>query len=76
MTLLAPKALATIRVTIPIGPAPLIKTFDPRVTAAFLQAWTPTDKGSNRAPSSRVTLSGSLKIPCKKIELKSHLTED
>lgn len=59
-TVFAPKALATISETMPMGPAPLIRTLEPKVTDAFLQAWTPTDKGSKRAPSSKVTLSGNL----------------
>lgn len=55
-------ALAVSRVTRPMGPAPRINTTDPSVTPAFLQACTPTDNGSSRAPSSRETLSGNLQI--------------
>lgn len=51
----APKALAVRSVTKPIGPLPRIKTFDPTRTLAFLQACTPTERGSNKAPSSRET---------------------
>ena len=58
---LAPIALATSKVTRPMGPAPKTKTFDPIPTFARLQAWTPTDKGSKSAPSSRLTWSGNLK---------------
>lgn len=41
-------------------PEPDTKTLLPRVTPALLQAWIPTERGSMRAPSSKVTLSGSL----------------
>lgn len=44
-------------------PEPDTKTLLPRVTPALLQAWIPTERGSIRAPSSKVTLSGSLKEP-------------
>lgn len=44
-------------------PEPDTKTLLPRVTPALLQAWIPTESGSIRAPSSKVTLSGSLKEP-------------
>lgn len=58
---LAPIDLAAISVTSPIGPAPKIKTFDPRRTPPLLQACIPTDKGSSSAPSSNETESGNLK---------------
>lgn len=60
-TLEAPNALAVSKVTNPIGPAPNTNTIEPIPTPPRLQAWTPTDKGSSRAPSSRVTWSGNLK---------------
>lgn len=41
-------------------PAPQMSTVLPRVTPALRQAWIPTESGSIRAPSSNVTLSGSL----------------
>lgn len=41
-------------------PAPQMKTLLPSVTSALLQAWIATERGSTRAPSSKVTLSGSL----------------
>jgi len=44
-------------------PEPETKTLLPRVTPALLQAWIPTERGSIRAPSSKVTLSGSLQEP-------------
>ena len=57
----APIALAVIRLTRPMGPAPHTNTNEPKVTPARRQAWTPTLKGSRMAPSSKVTWSGSLK---------------
>lgn len=44
-------------------PAPQIKTLLPKVTPPLRQAWIPTESGSMRAPSSKVTLSGSLQEP-------------
>lgn len=41
-------------------PAPQMSTVLPSVTPALRQAWIPTDRGSIRAPSSYVTLSGNL----------------
>lgn len=41
-------------------PAPQMNTVLPRVTPALRHAWIPTDRGSIRAPSSKVTLSGNL----------------
>lgn len=55
MTSLAPIAFAESRETSPMGPAPVMSTVEPRVTPARLHAWTPTDRGSSRAASSRVT---------------------
>jgi len=40
-------------VTKPIGPAPKIKTVEPTLTPPLLHAWTPTESGSNKAPSSK-----------------------
>lgn len=37
-----------------------MNTVLPRETPALRQAWIPTDRGSIRAPSSNVTLSGNL----------------
>ena len=54
-------AWAVKRLTRPIGPAPQIKTVLPKATPARWHACTPTAKGSIRAPSSRLTLSGNLK---------------
>lgn len=59
-TLAAPIAFAVSKFTSPIGPAPHIRTKSPRDTPALLHAWTPTDIGSNKAPSSSDTWSGSL----------------
>ena len=61
MTSEAPMAWAVKRLTRPIGPAPQIKTVLPKATPARWHACTPTAKGSIRAPSSRLTLSGNLK---------------
>lgn len=55
ITLEAPKALAANKLTIPIGPAPNTRTTAPKETFALLQACTPTDRGSRRAPSSNET---------------------
>lgn len=41
-------------------PAPQMSTVLPRATPALRQAWMPTDRGSIKAPSSNVTLSGNL----------------
>ena len=41
-------------------PAPQMSTLLPRPTLPRLQAWTPTDSGSNNAPSSKLTWSGNL----------------
>ena len=57
---LAPIALAASNVTRPMGPAPMIKTFDPMPIPPLLHARTPTDNGSRSAPSSNDTLSGNL----------------
>ena len=54
-------AWAVKRLTRPMGPAPQIKTVLPKATPARWHACTPTAKGSIRAPSSRLTLSGNLK---------------
>lgn len=56
----APMALAARRDSSPKGPAPHTSTVVPAVTRARLQAWMATAKGSMRAPSSWVTLSGNL----------------
>ena len=65
-TMEAPIDLATKTRTWPIGPAPKIRTFDPIDTSALLHAWTPTDKGSIKAPSSKDNSSGILKVRKKK----------
>eukprot|EP00659_Diplonema_papillatum_P004154 gene4153-biopygen4084 len=58
----APRPLATRAQIVPMGPAPNTATDSPGNTFAFsVQAYTPTDSGSHRAPSSSVMLSGSLK---------------
>lgn len=59
-TLLAPIAFATNNDNRPTGPAPKIRTFELMPMFARLQACTPTDNGSNNAPSANVTLSGNL----------------
>lgn len=64
--LLAPIAFATNKDNRPIGPAPKIRTFEPMPMFARLQACTPTDNGSNSAPSANVTLSGNLQRFCYK----------
>ena len=46
---------------VPMGPAPKMSTFFPGCTMPLRQACIPTDKGSHMAPSSKLTLSGSLK---------------
>ena len=46
---------------VPTGPAPKMRIFFPGCTLPLRQAWIPTDKGSHMAPSSKLTLSGSLK---------------
>ena len=56
----APIALATSRLSKPIGPAPHTSTLCPRRTSPVLQACIATDSGSSMAPSSNDTLSGSL----------------
>ena len=56
----APIALATSKVTKPIGPAPRISTLELIPTSPRLQACTPTDNGSKRAPSSKLIWSGNL----------------
>jgi len=61
MMLAAPMAFAVSKLTRPIGPAPQTSTFWPIVTPARRHAWTPTDSGSSRAPSSNDTLLGSLR---------------
>ena len=43
-------------------PAPQTRTLFPIDILDLRHAWRPTDKGSIRAPSSKLTLSGSLKI--------------
>uniref|UniRef100_A0A6B0ULM9 Uncharacterized protein n=1 Tax=Ixodes ricinus TaxID=34613 RepID=A0A6B0ULM9_IXORI len=60
-TLLAPMAWAVRRQTRPMGPAPQISTVCPRLRWDLRQAWTPTESGSRRAPSSKDTWSGNLK---------------
>jgi len=55
MTVVAPIALALSKETRPMGPAPVISTVEPNFTSALLQACTPTERGSRRAPSSRET---------------------
>lgn len=47
-------------VSLSMLPAPVMNTFDPIVTPARRQAWTPTLNGSQNAPSSYVTWSGNL----------------
>ncbi|OAY69676.1 hypothetical protein ACMD2_15562, partial [Ananas comosus] len=61
MILGAPNARAASIVTKPIGPAPMISTFFSGPISARRQAWIPTLRGSHIAPSSKLTLSGSLK---------------
>lgn len=56
----APMARAARRDSSPRGPAPHTSTVVPAVTRARLQACMATAKGSMRAPSSCVTLSGNL----------------
>uniref|UniRef100_A0A0A9E2G7 Sdh1 n=1 Tax=Arundo donax TaxID=35708 RepID=A0A0A9E2G7_ARUDO len=57
----APKARAASSVTRPMGPAPMMSTPFSGPTSARRHACTPTLRGSHMAPSSRLTLSGSLK---------------
>ena len=59
-TSVAPMALATIILSNPIGPAPQTRTVLPYLTSPRLQAYTATFKGSIKAPSSKLMLSGSL----------------
>lgn len=59
MILVAPLAMQDNRDTSPIGPAPNIKTEEPVDILALWHACNPTDSGSNRAPSSKETCSGS-----------------
>ena len=61
-TVPAPMDSAVKRLTRPMGPAPHTRTLQPKVTPPRAHAWTPTASGSMRAPSSRLTLSGSCKI--------------
>lgn len=56
-------------------PAPQMSTVLPRVTPALRQAWIPTDKGSIRAPSSNVTLSGNLLKNSQKRRSKTEITQ-
>lgn len=56
----APRALALNMAQRPIGPAPVTRTFWPKVTPALRHPCKPTERGSTHAPSSKLTLSGSL----------------
>lgn len=58
----APIVFAAKSETNPIGPQPVIRTVFPSVIPARRHAWIPTDKGSIKAASSYVMLSGILNI--------------
>jgi hypothetical protein len=56
----APEARAAASVISPIGPAPHTTAPRPRLSWAILMPLMATDRGSKRAPSAKVILSGSL----------------
>lgn len=58
----APMAFAATRPSSPRGPAPQISTDVPMDTPERRHAWMATAKGLMRAPSSRLTVSGSLGV--------------
>ncbi|MPC07744.1 hypothetical protein E2C01_000311 [Portunus trituberculatus] len=60
--LVAPRALATLRHSRPMGPAPVTSTLQPAHTTARRQACTATASGSTTAPSSSLTESGNLRF--------------
>ena len=57
---LRPALLAATAQRRPIAPAPIMVQVDPDRTPARRHAWTATDRGSSRAPSSNNTLAGNL----------------
>ena len=58
----APKNLHQTATESPTGPPPTIKTLSPAVILALFTACKPTARGSTRAPSWNVTLSGKRKV--------------
>lgn len=68
----APIALAASTVTNPIGPLPRMRTLVPIETLPLLQAWTPTDNGSNNAPSSKDTFFGNLRAKNTRTAIGKH----
>ena len=56
-----PLAFNAISDTSPIHPAPITTAFCPRCASPWIAAWNPTARGSIKAPSNVLTLSGSLK---------------
>eukprot|EP01135_Chromosphaera_perkinsii_P011085 Nk52_evm1s2333 gene=Nk52_evmTU1s2333 len=61
-TVLAPPARAAIAVMMPMVPAPTTAATSPGLMPALVAANMPTEKGSMRAPSAKLRLSGSLKV--------------